>query len=245
MNSTNNCVLFVSILVAISFPLIASQYIATQQAPVMQQTATAQQISAQQAATAALLRYREVCVNISGSDEGFYQFVGSIQPSRACVVDSLRTIFQTAPAEKNASDFFKKSCPKFNETVSCFDEVIEGIAKCTSEDYQTLVNILNEILYGVVELICESNGQLLSELQSPIIRACLSLIRERAAECRLTEAIRSIPPTGLSVEQCLDVVQTRECLQEKVAICNTPTLHSILEIAYDKLLKYANCNKVI
>lgn len=50
--------------------------------------------------------------------------------------------------------------PKLNAAVDCFNDVFEGAAKCSTEAYDKLVPILKNVMYGLVELICQNGGEL-------------------------------------------------------------------------------------
>ena len=64
------------------------------------------------AATVALLLFRERCVNVSGSDEGFYQLFRSVEPAKACLFDHVGEFQQETlpPIDDHVSrkDFFDR-----------------------------------------------------------------------------------------------------------------------------------------
>lgn len=45
--------------------------------------------------------------------------------------------------------------------MSCFDDTLGGLAKCTGDDVEQVKRILKKIAYNIVDIVCQNNGQLL------------------------------------------------------------------------------------
>ncbi|XP_019933293.3 uncharacterized protein LOC109623244 [Aedes albopictus] len=194
------------------------------------------------AATVALLLFRERCVNVSGSDEGFYQLFSSVEPAKACLFEHVGE-FQQEPLPpiddyESRKEFFDRICPKVNESVSCFEDVIEGAAKCTTEAHDKLTPVINDILHGLVNLICQDSGQLYYDINSAEFGECYSQVQANLIGCRPSEATGTISSIPNTVEQCRFVVESRDCIK---GICSSSTLDQIVNEISRKLLSATKC----
>ncbi|XP_001654694.2 uncharacterized protein LOC5573564 [Aedes aegypti] len=197
--------------------------------------------------TIALLNYREKCINVSGSDEGFYQLFGSIKYAQTCLLDHMEEAYQQGVPEideyyETKNDFFANFRLKLNAAVDCFNDVFEGAAKCSTEAYDKLVPILKNVMYGLVELICRNGGELFYDIQTPEFRTCFKLIKKNAFQCRTSEAIRTITYSAFSLEQCREVTDSRNCFK---GICSVSAVHDLIDNVYDTLLDATKCQKEI
>lgn len=202
----------------------------------------------------ALLRYKQQCIDLSGSDEGYRQTLVAIPEMKICIfnkVDVLEMQQEVTSISESKSDrkmFFDKYCPQFNESVSCFDDLFESVAKCIGEDSDQIVPVFRDVAYGVVELICENDGQFLLDAQKPEFKDCLVQLRESVQECRLTNMTHSVSLIHYGEEQCREVETSRECVKQKVDECNAPAVYNIFEILFNRIMKWTNChqyNKVV
>ncbi|XP_029718387.1 uncharacterized protein LOC109429238 [Aedes albopictus] len=194
------------------------------------------------AATVGLLLFRERCVNVSGSDEGFYQLFRSFEPAKACLFEHVGE-FQQEPLPpiddyESRKEFFDRVCPKINESVSCFEDVIGGAAKCTTETPEKLVTIISDILHGLVNLICRDRGQLYYGIKSAEFGECLGQVKANVIRCRASEATRTISSVPYSMEQCQDIFESRDCIK---GICSSSTMDQIMDEIYGKLLSATKC----
>lgn len=202
----------------------------------------------------ALLRYKQECIAVSGSDEGYRQSLVAIPVMKECMFNRIDfseiKIAGTSitESESDRKDFLDKYCPQFNESVSCFDDIFEGVAKCMGEESEKIVPVFKDMAYGVVELICENNGQFLLDSQKPEFKACLLQLRESVQDCRLSNITRSTSLTEYNEGQCREIETSRECVKQKVDTCDAPAVFNVFEILFNRIMKWSNChqyNKVV
>lgn len=188
-------------------------------------------------------------MEMSGSDEGYQKTLESLQGARNCILNRIdvlelqldaSSMFQSEGSRKT---FFDKYCPKFNESVSCLDDVFEGLAKCTGQEDEETVPVFRDMAYGVVELVCQNNGQFLMDAQKPEFKACLERIKESAEECKLSNVTRSISMSQYGEEQCREVKNSRECIKAKADTCDAPEVFNIFDVFYNRVMKHSSCDR--
>ncbi|KXJ82620.1 hypothetical protein RP20_CCG012677 [Aedes albopictus] len=103
----------------------------------------------------ALVRYKQQCIAMSGSTEGYKEILNAIPNIKTCIfkrVDILEIEQDATSISESKVDrkiFFDKYCPRFNESVGCFDDLFEGMAKCTGEDSDEIFPVLRDVAYGI------------------------------------------------------------------------------------------------
>lgn len=198
----------------------------------------------------ALVRYKQQCIAMSGSTEGYKKILNAIPKIKTCIfkrVDILEIEQDATSISESKVDrkiFFDKYCPRFNESVGCFDDLFEGMAKCTGEDSDEIVPVLRDVAYGIVELMCDNDGQLLIDAQTLEFKACTLKLRESIQDCKLSDLTSFISLTQYGEKQCRIRVETlRECVKQKLDTCDTSTVYNIFEILYNRVMKWMNCHQ--
>ncbi|XP_062559457.1 27 kDa glycoprotein-like [Armigeres subalbatus] len=194
-----------------------------------------------------LLRYKQLCINMSGSDEGYRETLPAISEARTCLFDRIdlpqMKLDASTLTETSRKEFFDKYCPKFNESVSCLDGVFEGISKCTGEEEEKMVPVYKAVAYGVVELLCENDGQFMFEIQKPEFMACVAQLKEIAEECRLSNETQFVSLLRYGEDECHEAEKSKECVKERIETCNAPGVYHLYEVFYNKIMKFSNCDK--
>lgn len=197
---------------------------------------------------AVMLEYREKCIAVSGSDVGYQQILASIQPARTCILNRLDVLQLQIDATQLVSGsrkpFFDKYCPKFNESMSCFDDTLEGVAKCVGDDVDQVKAIVKSVAHNLLDLACQNDGQLFFDVQKPEYTACLTQLKENGAqECKVSDSTKDTPISRYGEQQCRELDDTKECLKRKVDECDAPRLFDVFQAVFNGISKANNCTQ--
>lgn len=196
----------------------------------------------------AMLEYREKCIAVSGSDAGYQQILDSIQPAKTCVQNRLDMQQLQIDAIQLSSGprkpFFDKYCPKFNESMSCFDDTLEGVAKCIGDDVDQVKRILKNMAYNLLDLACQNDGQLFIEAQKPEFKECISEMKAPGGlQCKMSDASKKIPISRYGEEQCRELDDALECIKKRVDECNAPKLFEVFQAIFNSITDANDCKQ--
>ncbi|XP_065092555.1 27 kDa glycoprotein-like [Ochlerotatus camptorhynchus] len=197
---------------------------------------------------AVMLENQEKCIAMAGSDEGYQQMLGSIQMARTCVLNQLDVqqlqIDAMQLAQGSRKPFFDKYCPKFNESVSCFDDTFEGIAKCSGDDVDKVKALLKSMTHGLLDLACQNDGQLFFDARKPGFKDCMIQLKEHGAqECKLSNSTTETLISRYGEHQCRELDDTKECLKRKIDECDAPRIFDIVQVVFNAISKANDCKQ--
>lgn len=213
---------------------------------------------------AALLKFKNACVEISGSDAGYEKAIEALSPTIQCVMERFETVQftmdlpDTAESRKTIVDQY---CPAFNESVECFDDILDGFAMCSNGSASALKTLYKKMIQNLVDVNCQNNGQvflglyfclfntlkidskvlLLQEVRKPEFRACLQHVRTNVQQCKVAGFIWDRPISQIGEEGCSEMRSLKQCVHEKVSTCNNTAYEDIFNAIYDPVLEAANC----
>lgn len=195
-----------------------------------------------------MLEYREKCIERSGSEEGYQQILESIQPAKICVLSRLDVQQLQVDAAQLVSGarkpFFDKYCPKFNESIDCFDSTIEGIAKCAGDSADQVKEILKSVFHNLLDLACQNDGQLFFDAQKPEYKECIAQLKgDGIQECKFSDGTRNMPISRYGEKECRELDDTLECLKRKVDECNAPKLFDVFQVVFNTISKANDCKQ--
>lgn len=179
----------------------------------------------------ALLKFKTACVEISGSDAGYEKAINALSPTIQCVIERFDTVSfsldlpDTAEARKTITDQY---CPAFNESVACFDEMLEGIAMCGNDTVSTLKSMYKKMIQNMVDLMCKNNGQVFLEAGTPEFRSCLQHVRTNEQQCKVSDFIS-------------EVRRLKQCIHEQVSTCNNTAFEDIFNAIFEPVAEAAKC----
>lgn len=195
-----------------------------------------------------LLTLREACMNRSGSEEGFHQFLVALPPAMRCLrqyIDLPQMMIDLKTmTQDNRKEVSETYCPKFTESKVCFDDTIQAVATCLGQNTKATREILGEMLSGGVELMCKDDGNIFFEARKPAFRSCIKDVKQHVKDCKSTKIPKTTPLTEYGKEECLELVKARDCLQEKVNACDSLAIMDIVDIYYNPIFKANNCLKI-
>uniref|UniRef100_A0A1Q3FQ72 Putative conserved secreted protein n=1 Tax=Culex tarsalis TaxID=7177 RepID=A0A1Q3FQ72_CULTA len=195
----------------------------------------------------ALLTFRSTCEEVSGSDAGYRKTISSLTPAIQCLAENVDTLqfsidladgSDTAEARQQIID---KYCPAFNESVACFDDVLEGVAMCGNDKVSTIKTMYKKMIHNMIDLMCKNNGQLLLEARTPEFRTCIQHVKENVKQCRISEIIRTRPISQFGEEGCSELKRSKKCIHEQISSCTTTAYEDIFNAIYDPMAETANC----
>lgn len=199
----------------------------------------------------ALQDYRTMCREISGSDAGYRKTVGSIGPALQCLAGNVNFL-QFAMDVDNSADtvearqgIIDKYCPAFNESVACFDSVIEGVAMCGNDKVSTIKAMYKKMIHNIVDVACKKNGQLLLEIRKPELRACIDNVKENVNQCKVSEMMQTTPISQFGEAECSKLQRSKTCAQEQISSCSTQSFMDIYDAIYQPILDAANCKMTV
>lgn len=196
-----------------------------------------------------ILEYREKCIAWSGSDEGYQQFLQSIQPAKICVLNRMDVQQLQMDAMELASGarkpFFDKYCPIFNESMSCFDDTLEGIAKCVGDDGDRVKAILKTLAHNLLDLACQNDGELFFDAQEPEFKQCITQLKGLdAQECKLSDSTKNMSILKYGEQQCRELNDVLQCVKKKMEECHTPTLSYVVEVVFNTISNAIDCKQL-
>ncbi|XP_055529600.1 uncharacterized protein LOC129721266 isoform X2 [Wyeomyia smithii] len=193
-----------------------------------------------------MLTFRETCQEYSGSDEGFQQFILSMQPTKRCLkkyVDLARFEEDVSKmTENNRREIFENYCPKFNESQVCFEGMIDAVATCINQNTNKTKTLLAEMVNNAVELMCRDDGEIFFESRKPEFRSCIKNIKQYVKECRSSNIAGNTSLTEFGYDECTELNNSRNCMKAKVTECNAEALMDIVDIYYNPIQKANECD---
>lgn len=197
---------------------------------------------------AALLKFKNACVEISGSDAGYEKAIEALSPTIQCVMERFETVQftmdlpDTAESRKTIVDQY---CPAFNESVACFDDMLEGFAMCSNGSARALKTMYKKMIQNLVDLNCQNNGQVFLEVSKPEFRACLQHVKTNVQQCKIAGFIWDRPISQIGEEGCSEMRSLKQCVHEKVSTCNNTAYEDIFNAIHDPVLETANCKLIL
>ncbi|XP_058834230.1 uncharacterized protein LOC131691673 [Topomyia yanbarensis] len=194
-----------------------------------------------------MVQYRQFCVNQSGSDEGFSQIISSLQPAKKCVMQyvylpQFKIDVQTS---NNRKELFDNYCPKFNESLVCFDGMIQGVAKCIGQDMDDVRIMLAKMVSNVLEVMCKNDGEIFLEVRKAEFQNCMNILQENGQQCMSTKIKKTNPITQYGWDKCRELRKYRKCVDEKVDVsCKTTAFRELIDALFRPIVKDNNCHKV-
>ncbi|XP_065081862.1 27 kDa glycoprotein-like isoform X2 [Ochlerotatus camptorhynchus] len=197
---------------------------------------------------ALMLEYQEQCIAVTGSEEGFQQMLGTFQMARTCLLSHLDEqqlqIDAMQLTYESRKPFFDKYCPKFNEQISCFDDTLEGIAKCITDDVDKFKAIIKSIAYDLLDLACQNDGQLFFDARKPGFKDCMIQLKEHGAqECKLSNSTTETLISRYDEQQCRELYDAKECLKRKIDECDAPKVFDIIQVVFNAISKANDCKQ--
>lgn len=192
----------------------------------------------------ALLKFKNACVEISGSDAGFEKAINALSPTIQCVIERFDTVPfsmdlpDTVESRKTITDRY---CPAFNESVACFDDMLEGVAMCGNDTVSTLKSMYKKMIQNLVELMCKNNGQAFLETGKPEFRSCLQHVRTNVQQCKVSDFIWERQISQIGEEGCSEVRRLKQCIHEQVSTCNNTAFEDIFNAIFVPIAEAANC----
>ncbi|XP_055597868.1 uncharacterized protein LOC129747599 [Uranotaenia lowii] len=211
------------------------------------QTEVAQEV--EQQVQEKLQHFREVCINASGSDEGYLQFIHGLEYSQKCIpqivdMSALTEDIQTLTNSTRAA-FAQKYCPQFNLSVPCFGEAFDGLAKCSGKDQPDKMKTLNfKIIYSFVDAVCRNDGLLIMGFLDPKFSSCLPEFVQSAFGCGAASLLNAKSLEHLTEQQCRDMKGAQDCMREKVEKCQSESMTEILDAVLQPIKNFTNCKNL-
>ncbi|EDS28672.1 conserved hypothetical protein [Culex quinquefasciatus] len=134
-----------------------------------------------------------------------------------------------------------KYCPAFNESVACFDDVLEGVAMCSNDKVSTIKGMYKQMIHNMIDLMCKNNGQLLLEARTPEFRSCLQHVKANVQQCKVSEIIRTRPISQFGEEGCSELKRSKTCIHEQVSSCSSTAYEDIFDAIFQPIADTANC----
>ncbi|XP_055529598.1 uncharacterized protein LOC129721265 [Wyeomyia smithii] len=192
-----------------------------------------------------LLTLREACVNRSGSEEGYQQFLSAVPPAVRCLKSRIdwpqMMMDMKLMTQDNRKKVFETYCPKLVDSKVCFDDTIQALSTCLARDTKASREILGEMFSGAVTLFCKNDGEFIYETRKPEFRSCITGVKKHIKECKSTKIASTTPWTEYGREECSELVKARDCLKGKVNSCDSRTVMDIVDIYYNPIFKANNC----
>lgn len=195
----------------------------------------------------ALLSFKNVCVKVSGSDAGYRKTISSLSPAVQCMAESVNTlqfamdIAENPDTAEGRKALIDKYCPAFNESVACFDDVLEGVAMCGNDKVSTLKSMYKKMIHNMIDLMCKNNGQILLEARNPEFRSCLQHVRANIQQCKVSDFIRERPISQIGEEGCSELKRSKQCIHEQVSSCSSTAYEDIFDAIFEPIAETANC----
>lgn len=195
-----------------------------------------------------MLQYREQCIATSGSDEGYRQVLQSIQSAKICVLNriDMQQLQMDAVELANGArkPFYDKYCPILNESVSCFDDTFEGIAKCLGHDTDRVKGVLKTMAHNLLDLGCQKDGQLFDDIEKPEYQQCMALLKEEGVQqCTLSDSTKKMSIVKYGAQQCWELNDVSECLKKKIDTCNAPRLFDMFQVVLNAVSNANDCKQ--
>lgn len=184
----------------------------------------------------------EKCIEKTGSDAGYIKIVTSLNPTLQCVMNrvnlkELQQDFLTITNDTRSA-FFGKYCPGFTDSIACFDDLIDGVAMCqTDETADSLKTMFRGMLGNVIQLLCKDDGQYIFDARKPEYKECAKKLKEKAPSCKANIVILD----NLGVGHCETIKSAESCLNEDMESCGR--VMELIDALFAPLRQHYNCSK--
>ncbi|XP_065090968.1 27 kDa glycoprotein-like [Ochlerotatus camptorhynchus] len=200
-----------------------------------------------QESVAIMMQFQQTCIDTSGFDEGYRQLLVSLEPAKSCLLNRLNVqqlqLDMKLVVSGSRKQFFDKYCPQLHESLSCFEDAFEGVAKCAGNDTDQVMVLIKEMSHGFLDVLCRNDGQMFFDIQKPEIGACIGEVVENSQDCEVSNITSKTPITGFGEQQCREFEESRECLKGKVEDCQVPGVFDVFDVVYSTISKANDCNQ--
>lgn len=192
-----------------------------------------------------LLQYREMCVDLSGSDAGYRKLISSVVPAKDCVMRKINVpalkLHLESTANESQKELIDTYCPQLNSSLGCLDDVKEGMAMCMGGDTNTNKQIITEMLANLLEWACNNDGANLFAFQSSEFQECTDQLRTFSSQCKMPEGGRRHAISQYGEDECRATATAIECVTGKMDNCDS--LKDLINAIFSPVSKANHCEK--
>ncbi|EDS34181.1 conserved hypothetical protein [Culex quinquefasciatus] len=148
--------------------------------------------------------------------------------------------------ESTRAKFFAKYCPQMHNCLSCLEPVTAELRKCLAPNEVDVLGIMIDRLPEGINLACKDNGQIFFTDDSSL-NECSDKYLNYAKKCteKISNFDEAIGLSNYGSKQCEELVQVRECFEQKMVECKAPRLMDIFDLFYRPIMKATPCKNVI
>ncbi|KAL1392858.1 hypothetical protein pipiens_011826 [Culex pipiens pipiens] len=147
--------------------------------------------------------------------------------------------------ESTRTKFFAKYCPQMHNCLSCLEPVTAELRKCFAPNEVEVLDIMIDRLSEGINLACMDNRQIFFT-DDYNLNECSDKYFNYAKKCteKISNFDEAIDLSNYGSKQCRELVQVRECFEQKMVECKTPRLMDIFDLFYRPIMKATPCKNV-